>query len=77
MLILLDTISHEGLQKHPLLDKKATIFKYYGFFSRYLVGLDLVTETPSGQGREQSRLAAEDAVKLSESSQQLMSTLKS
>ena len=46
------------------------------FFSRYLIGLYLVTEIPSGQERELSRLATEDAVKLSENSQQLISTHK-
>ena len=35
------------------------------FFLLGLVGLELVTEISSGQGRDLSRLAAEDAVKLS------------
>ena len=43
----------------------------------YMVDWDLITEIPSGQGRGLSRLAAEDAVKLSANSQQLISILNS
>ena len=56
--------------------KKLHYLNYYGFFAKHVVGLELVTEKLSGQGRDSSRLAAEVAVKSFLNSQQLISTLK-
>ena len=56
--------------------KNLHYLNYYGFFAKYVVGSELVTEKPSGQGRDSSRLAAEVAVKSLLNSEQLISTLK-